>query len=242
MTRTSEEKAYGLISTPANESVAAELKNGGSRVIEFPAVLSPAGLGQGDVLADIEDLDWIVFPDIFSTNYFFEALGGPGRGPADVEFLQTCAVGEATANRLRCFHVHTDLVLQSAAEALPALSDYLAGAGLKGLKFLIPKMKGAGSELGQALIEAGAAVTELPVYQHLETAEENLPKLRALLAGGAVDEFVFCHPGDVDNLLYICETVDIQTLLSGIKVAAANESVAVLLDGLGLRASILRLK
>ena len=107
---------------------------------------------------------------------------------------------------------------------LPALSDYLGGNGLIGLKFLLPQIKGAGSELARALADAGAVVTELPVYQRAAAAKGDLPKLKALLAGGAIDEFVFCAPDDVDNLLYICETVDIQALLSGMKVIAANET------------------
>jgi uroporphyrinogen-III synthase len=151
-------------------------------------------------------------------------------------------VGESAADRLRCFHVHSDLVLQSPADALPALTDYLGGNGLSGLKFLLPQIKGAGSELARALADAGASITELPVYQRSAAAKGDLPKLRALLAGGAIDEFVFCSPGDVDNLLYICETNDIHALLSGMKVAAATEGAASLLAGLGLQTSNLDLK
>ena len=187
------------------------------------------------VLPRIDNFDWAVFPDTFSAVYFFEALLNLGGNPADMDFLQICAVGEAAADRLRCFHVHTDLVLQAPGDVLPALSDYLGGNGLRGLKFLLPQIKGAGSELARALADAGAFVTELPVYQRAAGAKGDLPKLRALLAGGAIDEFVFCAPADLDNLLYISGTADIHAVLSGTKAVAATEGAAGFLVGLGLQ-------
>jgi uroporphyrinogen-III synthase len=234
MTSTSERKTYGLISTTRSAEPAAKLKNEGGRVIEFPAMFAPAAKGEMGVLPGIGDFDWTVFPDAFSVVYFFEALLNPGQKPADMDFLQTCAFGEAAADRLRCFQVHTDLVLQSPSDALPALSDYLGETGLRGLKFLLPQIGGARSELGPALVDAGAFVTELFVYQRAAGPKEDLPKLRALLAGGAIDEFVFCSPGDVDNLLHICETDDIHALLSGVKVTAATDDAGRLLAGLGV--------
>ena len=234
MTSTPERKTYGLISTTRSARPAAKLKNEGCRVIEFPAVFAPAEVDRTGILSGIDNFDWAVFPDTFSVVYFFEALLNLGRTPADMDFLQTCAVGEGAADRLRCFHVHTDLVLQSPADALPALADYLGGDGLRGLKFLLPQMRGAGSELAPALADAGAHADELPVYRRAAGAKGNLPKLRALLAGGAIDEFVFCAPADVDNLLYISGSADIHAVLSGMKAAAATEGAASLLAGLGL--------
>jgi uroporphyrinogen-III synthase len=234
MTSTSERKTYGLIATTWSAGPAAKLKNEGGRVIEFPAMFAPAEADQMSGLPGVDYFDWIVFPDTFSVVYFFEALLTPGLKPADMDFLKTCAVGEAAADRLRCFHVHTDLVLQSPADALPALTDYLGENGLKGLKFLLPQIRGAGSELARALADAGGFVTKLPVYQRTGEEKGDLPKLRALLAGGAIDEFVFCTPGDLDNLLYISGSADIHAVLSGIKAAAATEETATLLAGLGL--------
>jgi uroporphyrinogen-III synthase len=242
MTSTSEIKTYGLIATTRSARPAAKLKNDGSRVIEFPAMFEPAEMDQMGVLPAIDNFDWTIFPDTFSVVYFFEALLNPGWKPADMDLVQTCAVGEAAADRLRCFHVHTDLILQSPAEALPALTDYLGENGLRGLKFLLPQIRGAGPELAPALAAAGVLVTELPVYQRAAEVKGDLPKLRALLAGGAIDEFVFCAPGDVDNLLYICETNDIHALLSSVNVVAATDNAAGLLAGLGLQTSNLDLK
>jgi len=242
MTSTSERKTYGLISTEWSEWAAAKLKNEGGRVIEFPAMFAPAEVDQTGVLPGIDSFDWTVFPDTFSVVYFFDALPNLGWNPADMDFLQACAVGEAAADRLRCFHIHTDLVLQSPADALLALTDYVGETGLRGLKFLLPQIRGAGSELAPALDDAGAFVTELPIYQRAAGAKGDLPKLRALLAGGAIDEFVFCAPADVDNLLYISGTGDIHAVLSGTKVVAATERTAVFLAGLGLQTSNLDLK
>ena len=245
MTSTPERKTYGLISTQWSARPAAKLKNEGSRVIEFPAMFAPADVDRAGVLSGIDNFDWTVFPDTFSAVYFVEALLNLGGDPVDMDSLQICAAGEASADRLRCFHVHTDLVLQSSAEALPALTDYLGGnglKGLKGLKFLLPQIKGAGPELARALADAGAFADELPVYQRAAGAKGDLPKLRALLAGGAIDEFVFCAPADVDNLLYISGSADIHAVLSGTKAAAATERAASLLAGLGLQTTNLDLK
>jgi uroporphyrinogen-III synthase len=242
MTSTSERKTYGLIGTKWSAQPAAKLKNEGSRVIEFPAMFTPWEADQIGVLPAIDQFDWTVFPDTFSVVYFFEALLNLGRKPGDMDFLQTCAVGEAVANRLRCFHVHSDLVLRSRSDAIPALFDYLGENSLGGLKFLLPQIRGAGPELAPALAGAGAFVTELPVYERADGVKGVLPKLKALLAGGAIDEFVFCSPGDVDDLLYICGSTDIHAVLSGVEVVAATDGIADLLTGLGLQTSNLKSK
>ena len=96
MTSTPERKTYGLISTTRSERAAAKLKNEGGRVIEFPAMFVPADVDRSGVLSGIDNFDWIVFPDTFSAVYFFEALLNLGRKPADMDSLQTCAVGEAS--------------------------------------------------------------------------------------------------------------------------------------------------
>ena len=242
MTSVSERKTYALISTQWTDGLAAKLKNDGNRVVEFPTMFAPVEVSQTGIISGIHNFDWIVFPDTFSVVYFFEALLNLGLKPAEINFLQTSAVGEAAADRLRCFHVHTDLILQSPADALPALSDYLGTTGLRGLKVLLPQINEAASALAPALLDAGAVITELPVYRRALVEGGDLPKLRALLAGGAIDEFIFCAPGDIDNLLYISGSADIHHLLSGVGVTAATEGTALLLAGLGLKTSNLRHK
>lgn len=236
-----EQKTYALIARKETATLAAELRNRGNRVLEFPAALALYP-GQAGRLPDPDNFDWIVFSDIFSAGYFFEAAERGGGGPDDMDAVHTCAAGEQTADHLRSLRAHADVVSQSPAELFTALSEYLGENGMAGLKILIPGMSGRGSELGAKLAGAGALVTELPVYERPGEPDRGFSKPRSLLVGGAVDEFIFSAGDDIENLLYICGAADIRALLSGVSITAVDESVAGRLRKFGLSASVFEFK
>lgn len=228
-----ERKTYALIAGRETEALAAELRNLGNRVLEFPLALAPY-MDQADSLPDPGNFDWIAFSDIFSAGYFFEAAAGSG---VDTDAVRTCAAGEATVDHLRSLRAHADVVSRSPGDLLAALSEYLGDNGLAGQKILIPGMRGTGPELGDSLAGAGALVTELPVYELIGEPDRGFSKPRSLLVGGGVDEFIFGAGDDIENLLYICETADIRALLSGVNITATRESVLSRLRQFGLSAS-----
>lgn len=243
MTVENEDKTYALIRRPGNRGLAARLTAEGGRIIEFPALLDAIDPDAGDESPAPDNFDWIVFPDGFAAAYFFERWAIDGRGLADMDALSIIALGEKAAEQLRSFSVHTDVVLSPAEDAVNVLSDYLLESGLAGLKFLIPKMKGVELQLAERLARAGAVVVELPVYERVNREDGDLPRSRALLSGGAVDEFIFCAADDIQNLRYIFSAGDdVEKLLSGIRISALDESIIKRLRRAGLAASILEQK
>ncbi len=71
-------------------------------------------------------------------------------------------------------------------------------------------------------MKMNAKVFELPVY-NIKFAEENeIPKLKALLIGGAIDEFIISAPTDFIGLNHIFNGERLDRLLSEIKVAAID--------------------
>ena len=71
-------------------------------------------------------------------------------------------------------------------------------------------------------MKAGAKVSKLPIYRIRLTEEAKIGKLKALLKGGAIDEFIFSAPTDFIALKYIFEAEPLARIFSEIKVSAVD--------------------
>jgi uroporphyrinogen-III synthase len=102
------------------------------------------------------------------------------------------------------------------------LNNYIAEKELGDLRFLLLKEINSESEIKNELIKAGAEVYELPVYQIKFPKEIEIPKLKALLKGGAIDEFIFSAPTDFIALKYIFNNESMASIFAEIEVSAAD--------------------
>lgn len=104
-----------------------------------------------------------------------KALLGSGRDVRALSGLKIAVIGPGTAETLKPFGLKPDLMpgKQYVAESLLAA---LKSAGIKGTKVLLARAEEGRDILPQGLTEAGAAVTDLPVYQTVKAAwSEPLP-------------------------------------------------------------------
>src|SRR6266550_6982301 len=54
--------------------------------------------------------DWIIFTSVNGVDYFFQRLKSRDRDVSELDELKVCAIGEATAGKLRHLHVHVDVI------------------------------------------------------------------------------------------------------------------------------------
>lgn len=220
-----------------------QLENYGATVIACPTIeiTDPESFAQLDEAIDhLYGYDWIVFTSTNGVDFFLKRLQSAKKTVADLDELRVCAIGEATAEKLRQAHVHTDVVpAQSKAEGVfAALTEFVGGVEqLGGLNLLIPRATVGRDYLPNALKKAGARVDVVPAYQSILPAQQERGRLAAMLAGTA-DCIAFTSPSTVKNLGLLFDTQDLSKTLQKMAVACIGDVTAETAVAYGLTVDI----
>ena len=186
--------------------------------------------------------DWLIFTSVNAVDHFFRRMEALGHDAGEVDELSVCAIGEATAVRLREARVHVDVVPERfrAEGILAALESYLGGhEKLNHLNFLMPRAAIARDFLPDALEDAGARVDVVPAYRTVSPDVSDRGRIEALLTGGAIDCITFTSSSTVNNFAQLFDTTDLSHLLKGIVVACIGDVTSATAADLGLRTDIL---
>lgn len=220
-----------------------ELQGYGADVMVCPTIeISP--LESYEILDEaIEHLygyDWIIFTSVNGVDYFFSRLKVLGHEISELDDLKVCAIGEATAEKLRDLHVHVDVIPEEfkAEGVFGALERFVGGnEGLSKLNILIPRASVARDYLPKALQEAGARVDVVPAYRTSLPADLDRGRVAAMLSGKA-DCIAFTSSSTVKNLGQLFDTQDLSTALAGVVVACIGDVTAVTAKDFGLAVGI----
>ena len=141
------------------------LRRLGARVVAIPVIAfePPAAWRSADrSIRDLEGYDWIVFTSVNGVDRFIQRLEARGRDLRDLP-PRICAIGPATANRVRGLHLRVDLVPDEfVAESLV---ESFREVRLSGRRVLIPRAQQAREVLPRQLAAMGAEVEVVPVYR-----------------------------------------------------------------------------
>ena len=228
METSSNQKTYALLAGPANRKRVLALEQSGAKIFQFaPLEIRPLNVAANSAIIkkNLNRFDWIIFPDVYTVDYFLEILNENEIDLFELDALQVVALGESVADRLRFVQLHADIIPHTVKIeiVLTALIDYLGKENLAGLNFLFPRETLFNSELKDKLREAGADVTEILIYQ-AEISEKNISaNLKALLKGGAVDEFIVTSAEDVIALKHHLSTENLAEALSEVKISGVDE-------------------
>src|SRR2546423_7070506 len=223
---------------------AAALEGYGARIIRCPVIEGGEPESYAPLDEAIEHLygyDWLIFTSVNGVDHFLRRIEARGLAVSELDDLHVCAIGEATANRLRDAHVHVDLVPEQfkAEGVFAALERFVGGrASLSGKNFLIPRAAVARDFLPHALEEAGARADTIAAYRTIAPQSSELGRVRALLAGGAVDCITFTSSSTVRNFAQLFDTTDLRDLLNGVAIACIGDITADTAREYGLRTDI----
>ena len=109
-----------------------ELERYGARIIICPTIeiSEPESYERLDEAIDhLFGYDWLVFTSVNGVDHFLRRLHAGGHDVSRVDELKVCAIGAATAERLRDAHIHVDVVPDEfkAEGVFAALVQYLGG-------------------------------------------------------------------------------------------------------------------
>jgi len=221
----------------------AALESYGATVISCPTIdiAEPDSYERLDeAIGHLYGYDWLIFTSANGVEYFLRRLQTRGVGVEELDELKVCAIGDATADKLRDAHVHLDLLpSQAKAEGVfAALSEFAGGAEqLHGLNILIPRAAAGRDYLPKSLEEAGARVDVVTAYRTVLPENLDRGRLSAMLTGSA-DCIAFMSSSSVKNLALLFDTHDLGEKLEGLTIACIGDVTAATAADHGLHVDI----
>ncbi len=174
----------------------------GASVIETPVIRTVApedSPRMRDSITRAGTYDWIIFTSVNGVDYFFLYLFELGFDARRLGSARVCAIGPATAERLKTYGIRPDMVPERfiSSEILSAL----AGAGqVSGKSFLLPRADIASRELTEGLKAGGAAaIDDITVYRTVEDDLSNDPAVRETIKNARFDMVTFTSSSTVQN-------------------------------------------
>ncbi len=192
------------------------LRELGAYVIELPTIeiVPPDDWGPLDAaVASLDSYDWVLFTSANGVRFFVERLDASAN---DLRRLRAkvCAIGPATAERLRALHIKVDLMPPEyvAEGVLQAFASH----DLAGKRVLLPRAKVARDVIPVELTRRGAAVDVVPAYQTV--APEASAKLAAQIFDCASKPhwITFTSSSTVSNFARLCPL----ERLRGVRIAS----------------------
>jgi uroporphyrinogen III methyltransferase/synthase len=179
-----------------------QLRDLGADVIELPTIRiePPTDLRAfAELVQDAHGYDWIVFTSPNGVNAFFELFYKLYDDAREIGGAKIAAIGPATAQRLKHFHLHVDL--QPAEFVAEALAKEFRKAGdIENLRILIARAEKARDLLPKELSALGAIVDEGFAYRTVPETRDDVGARRRLLEEGA-DLITFTSSSTVENFL-----------------------------------------
>jgi uroporphyrinogen III methyltransferase / synthase len=221
----------------------AELENYGAKVIICPTIeiTEPENYERLDEAIDhLYGYDWLIFTSANAIDFFLRRLETRGVKIDALDEIKVCAIGQASADKLRDARVHVDVVpAQAKAEGVfTALSEFVGDAeNLRGLNILVPRAAVGRDYLPKALEEAGARVDVVTAYRTVVPEHLDRGRLSAMLAGSG-DCIAFTSSSTVKNLALLFDTHDLSKVLSALAIACIGDVTAATAAEYGLHVDI----
>ena len=179
-----------------------ELRALGADVLELPTIRieSPTDLREfGELVQDAHQYDWIVFTSPNGVDAFFEMFFKLYDDAREIGGAKIAAIGPATAQRVRDFHVHVDLQPEEfVAEAV--VREFQKQGGVENLRILLARAEKARDVLPKELSKLGAIVDEAFAYRTVPETRDVTGARRRFVEEGA-DLITFTSSSTVENFL-----------------------------------------
>jgi uroporphyrinogen III methyltransferase / synthase len=197
-------------------ALTSQLRALGADVIELPTIRiePPSDLREfGELVQDAHEYDWIVFTSPNGVDAFFEMFFKLYDDGREIGAAKIAAIGPATAQRVRDFHLHVDLQPEEfVAEGV--VREFQKQGGVENLRILIARAEKARDVLPRELSRLGAIVDEGFAYRTVPETRDITGARRRFLEEGA-DLITFTSSSTVENFLALG-----LPLPKGIKVAS----------------------
>lgn len=179
-----------------------QLRSFGADVLELPAIRieQPTDLRAfAELVQDAHAYDWIIFTSPNGVNAFFDLFYKLYHDAREIGGAKIAAIGPATAQRVKDFHLHVDLQPEEfVAEAL--VREFKKQGGVENLRILLARAEKARDVLPKELSAMGGIVDEALAYRTLpEIGDPNGARQRLVEEGA--DLITFTSSSTVENFM-----------------------------------------
>jgi uroporphyrinogen III methyltransferase/synthase len=182
--------------------LSAHLRALGAHVFELPTIrIEPPGdlRAFAELVQDAHSYDWIVFTSANGVEAFFEIFFKLYDDGREIGGARIAAIGPATAQRVKDFHLHVDLQPDEfVAEAV--VREFQKQGGVENLRILLVRAEKARDVLAKQFSNLGAIVDEGLAYRTVPETRDTTGARRHLLEEGA-DLITFTSSSTVENFL-----------------------------------------
>jgi uroporphyrinogen III methyltransferase/synthase len=214
------------------------LRSLGAEVVEFPTIEIVPPLSWEDLDRAMDQLasyDWIIFTSVNGVIYFWQRFSERDKEASFPSSVRVCAIGPATANRLREKGVRVDYTPREfIAEAI--LEGFKKMA-IQGKRVLLARVKKARDVLPQGLRRLGAEVDVVEAYRTVKPRGGSR-KLKKILTGGEVDVVTFTSSSTVNHFVGLLKKEELKRLLKDVTIACIGPVTARTAEGLGMKVRI----
>jgi uroporphyrinogen III methyltransferase/synthase len=179
-----------------------QLRALGADILELPTIRiePPTDLREfAELVQDAHGYDWIVFTSANGVDAFFEMFFKLYDDAREIGAAKIAAIGPATAQRVRDFHLHVDLQPEEfVAESI--VREFQKQGGVENLRILLARAEQARDVLPKQLSDLGAIVDEGFAYRTVPETRDITGARRRLLEEGA-DLITFTSSSTVENFL-----------------------------------------
>lgn len=183
-------------------ALSSQLRALGADVFELPTIRiePPTELREfAELVQDAHIYDWIVFTSPNGVGAFFEIFFKLYDDAREIGGAKIAAIGPATAQRVRDFHLHVDLQPEEfVAEAV--VKQFQKQGGVENLRILLARAEKARDVLPRELSRLGAIVDEAFAYRTVPETRDLTGARQRLLDEGA-DLITFTSSSTVENFL-----------------------------------------
>src|SRR5438128_8030424 len=174
----------------------------GAHVVELPTIrIEPPGdlRGFAELVQDAHVYDWIVFTSANGVEAFFDIFFKLYYDAREIGAVRIAAIGPATAQRVKDFHLHVDLQPEEfVAEAV--VKEFQKQGSIENLRILLVGAEKTRDVLPKELSALGAIVDEAFAYRTVPETRDTTGARRQLAKEGA-DLITFTSSSTVENFL-----------------------------------------
>ncbi len=183
-------------------ALCSQLRSLGADVMELPTIRTepPTNLREfAELVQDAHSYDWIVFTSANGVEAFFDIFFKLFDDAREIGGAKIAAIGPATAQRVKDFHLHVDLVPpEFVAEAI--VREFGKLGGIENMRILVARAEKARDLLPKALSGMGAIVDEGFAYRTVPETRDVTGVRRRFTEEGA-DLITFTSSSTVENFL-----------------------------------------
>src|SRR6266480_517745 len=174
----------------------------GAHVIELPTIRveAPSNLREfAELVQYAHTYDWIVFTSVNGVEAFFDIFFKLYDDAREIGGVRVAAIGPATAQRVKDFHLHVDLQPEEfVAEAV--VREFKKQGSIENLRILLVRAEKARDTLPKELSGLGALMDEASAYRTVPETRDTSGARQQLVQDGA-DLITFTSSSTVENFL-----------------------------------------